>query len=82
MLETGGTNGSKACLGIKPRLFAEFNYVVDDDNDNRGRPLMERRRIGDIPGYILCADADISIAGTAVENSAIKQYMTSGFFFE
>lgn len=82
MLETGGTNGSKACLGIKPRLFAEFNYVVDDDNDNRGRPLMERRRIRDIPGYILCADADISIAGTAVENAAIKQYMASGFFFE
>lgn len=82
MLETGGTNGSKACLGILPRLFAEFNLTAAEDNSNRGRPLMEVRACGDIPGYILCADADISIAGTSAENTAIKQYMISGFYFE
>lgn len=82
MLETGGTNGSKACLGIKPRLFAEFNFVAEEDIENRGRPLMAKRILGDLTGYVLCADADISIAGMAEENAAIKQHLNSGFFME
>lgn len=82
MLETGGTNGSKACLGIKPRLYAQFNYTAAEDNANRGRPLMKVRRLGELEGYVLCADADISIAGTKEENEAIKSALTSGIFLE
>lgn len=82
MLETGGTNGSKACLGIKPRLYAQFNYTAPEDRPNRGRPLMKVKTLGDLEGFVLCADADISIAGTKEENEAIKATLCSGIFLE
>lgn len=61
---------------------AEYLDPVSENLADRGRPLMQIKQISDIPGFIICADGDIAIAGNADENRRIKQYMTGGFFYE
>lgn len=81
-LITSGSNGSLAEFFQSPQIVAFFREVVDEDNEDRGRPLCERRQISTLPGYMTVADGDISLPATAEENSAIKSYMEGGFFFE
>ena len=64
------------------KLVGMFYNVVDEDNDDRGRPLCQKKELYTIPGYILTLDADINFAGTKDELQQVKQYMESGFFYE
>ena len=64
------------------RLYIETHEVVDDDLAQRGRPLCQKVQISSLSGYILVSDPDIAISGTAEENTRIKSYMASGFFYE
>ena len=66
----------------KPCIIIIERTVVDDDNDDRGRPLCQVKKINTLSGYILCADADIDFAGTMQEIDAVKNYMNTGFFYE
>lgn len=77
-----GTQGS--FLNVFKDFYsnAEFFIPVDDDNTHRGRPLCQVKTINTLSGYILVADPDISIPGTAEENTRIKNYMASGFYYE
>lgn len=59
-----------------------FNEVVAEDFDHRGRPLCQVKQISSIPGFIMCADADIGIWGTVDEQQQIREYMEEGFFYE
>lgn len=88
---TIGSNGSLAdCVtastGINTIseiiLQGIFNEVVDEDFDHRGRPLCQVKQISSIPGFIMCADADIGIWGTVDEQQQIREYMEEGFFYE
>lgn len=62
--------------------YCEFHEVVDDDLTHRGRPLCQNVSISSLSGYILVSDPDVSIPGTKEENQQIKQYMSSGFYYE
>ena len=62
--------------------YIESHEVVDDDLTHRGRPLCQVRTISSLSGYILVADPDIAIDGTAEENEKIKSYMAGGFYYE
>ena len=62
--------------------YGEAHWVIDDDNTQRGRPLCKPVQISTLSGYILVSDPDVSIPGTAEENSMIKNYMSNGFFYE
>jgi len=81
-LATGGSNGSLLPFTKTPSINARFINVVDEDNADRGRPLCKAKRIDTISGYIMVADADISLDATAPENQKVKRYMESGFFYE
>lgn len=81
-LVTSGINGSLCEFFHNPQIVATFRKIVDEDNEDRGRPLCERRQISTLPGYLVVADGDIALPATAEENSAIKSYMEGGFFFE
>lgn len=59
-----------------------FSDVVDDDNVEYGRPLCKVRQISTLPGYVLCADGEISAAVTAGELAEIESFLTGGFFYE
>lgn len=81
MQSTGNNGGFMA--GYYPiRLTGMFAKLADENNADFGRPLCEFRKISDIPGYIECADADISISCTEEERSTITGYLTGGFFYE
>lgn len=64
--------------------YLQMSYydAVDENLNDRGRPLMQIKQISEIPGFIVVADGDIAISGNAEENRRIKQYMTGGFFYE
>lgn len=81
-VETKGTTSATAVYSMKSYLVSRFFKIVDDDIFHRGRPLCEDKQLSTIPGYIMVADADISIPGTEEENTRIKGYLESGFFYE
>lgn len=81
-MSTSGGNGSFMAYGWEPKLLARFYLPVDDDNSNFGRPLCALRQLSSIPGYILVGNADIEIAATTAENTAVKEYMQAGFYYE
>lgn len=79
---TKGSAGSAAALKLGMALEAEFLQVVDDDREHRGRPLCEIRKISDLGGYMMVADADVSLPATDEELSQIKSYMEGGFYWQ
>lgn len=79
---TVGSVGSIDALTGTPKLQAVFGLPAADDLAHRGRPLCAVRLIRNVPGYLLCADVDIHIAGaTSAEMDMIKAYMESGFYY-
>ena len=66
----------------EPYLYEVFHHIVDEDNADCGRPLCQKKTISSLSGYILCANAEISIAGLPSERDQIVSYMDSGFFYE
>lgn len=81
-VQTAGANGSLSELVYDPTLVGRFLLVVDEDNDDRGRPYCHKGKISDTGGYLLIADPDISIAeATQAEMEEIKRYMAGGFFY-
>lgn len=79
---TMGSASGVGCYKFTRRLIADFYYMADEDNEHNGRPLMQRRQISTLPGYNIVKDGDVATALTAVENTAIKQYLEEGFFYE
>lgn len=77
-----GSTGAVSVYSTSPYLIARFYSLVDDDNDDRGRPLCQKRQISSLPGFLLIADPDISLPATQAELDAIRGYMSSGFFYE
>lgn len=77
-----GSQGSMSGIFGNFIAVSEFLEVVDDDIDQRGRPLCQKVQISTLSGYILVSDPDIAITGTAEENTRIKSYMANGFFYE
>lgn len=79
---TIGSIGSVDAIQGPVQMQAMFALPVQDDLAHRGRPLCDMRTIRTIPGYIMCADVDIHIAGaTGFEMDMIKNAMESGFYY-
>lgn len=81
-MQTSGANGSKLYSSLTPHIIAQCSLVAPENNAHWGRPLCDNRKIADIPGYVMCADPDISFAGTSVEQDGVRQYLASGFYYE
>ena len=63
-------------------LCGVFRKVVDDDNEDRGRPLCEKVKINTLSGFVMTTDADFKAVATADEIQRVKSYMNGGFFYE
>lgn len=81
-LTTMGKNGGSGAYLFPPVLNSTFYSVVDDDVEHLGRPLCQDVVPSTIPGYMLCADVEIEIAGTKPEMENIVSIMESGFYYE
>ena len=79
---TQGSMGGWSDLIGQPVLNQYFHAVTDDDPDHAGRPLMQSRQLGSLPGYQLIQDGDIAIAGTAAEAAAVRAYLEGGYYYE
>lgn len=62
-------------------LSGRFLPLADEDLSHRGRPLCKVKTINTLYGFILCADADISIPCTDREKAAIQAAMEAGFYY-
>lgn len=82
-VSTTGANGSFVEMYQDTVLSAVFLPLVDEDNADRGRPLCKKGTVSAYPGYLMIADPDVEIrTATRAEMDAIRNYMTSGFFYE
>lgn len=84
-VQTTGSNDSMLNIistSSEPRLYEIFHHLVDEDNTNHGRPLCQVKTISSIAGYILTANAEVSITGTLEEKQRIQSMMDAGFFYE
>ena len=82
-VSTTGTNGAR--IAVCPSniwLTVTHQTIVEEDRQNHGRPLCQRRRLSSLPGYMMISDPDVEIAATKAEIDAIKEFMTNGFFYE
>lgn len=77
-----GATGSTIAFDSVPYMVARFKILVDDNNEDHGRPLCKRVQLSTIPGFIMVDDPDIALAATAEEIDSVKSYMKNGFFYE
>lgn len=80
--QSKGGGASVAKYGITPYLTGVFYDLVDDNNEDHGRPLCQRVQLFSIPGFIMVDDPDIALTATAAEIDSVKSYMKNGFFLE
>lgn len=77
-----GSVGSVDAMQGPVQMQTMHAMPVEDDLTHRGRPLCAVRKISTVPGYLLCADVDVHIAGaTSFEMDMIKSAMESGFYY-
>lgn len=81
-LETSGQNGSFIAPTNETHAVDQFYQIVDEDITHRGRPLCELRQINTLSGFILCAEGDLDLNCLNSERDAIREYLTTGFFWE
>lgn len=81
-LSTMGKNGSISAFRFTPVLCTEFYTVVDDDVQHRGKPLCKDVVLNTVPGFTVCADAELEAPCTAQELDTIKNYLNGGFYYE
>lgn len=77
-----GATGSTIAFDSVPYMVARFKILVDDNNEDHGRPLCKRVQLSTIPGFIMVDDPDISLNATAAEIDSVKSYLKNGFFYE
>ena len=80
--QSKGGVASVAKYGITPYLTGAFYDLVDDNNEDHGRPLCQKVQLFSIPGFIMVDDPDIALPATAAEIDSVKSYMKNGFFLE
>lgn len=77
-----GATGSTIAFDSVPYMVARFKILVDDNNEDHGRPLCMRVQLSTIPGFIMVDDPDIALNATAAEIDSVKSYLKNGFFYE
>lgn len=77
-----GATGSTIAFDSVPYMVARFKILVDDNNEDHGRPLCKRVQLSTIPGFIMVDDPDIALNATAEEIDSVKSYLKNGFFYE
>lgn len=77
-----GATGSTIAFDSVPYMVARFKILVDDNNEDHGRPLCKRVQLSTIPGFIMVDDPDIVLNATAAEIDSVKSYLKNGFFYE
>lgn len=81
-VSTSGANGSFVAFIQSPVLISEFMQLTEENNSEFGKPLYSTMKIKNIPGYVLCGEADHPFPATDAERQIINNFLKSGFYFE
>jgi hypothetical protein len=81
-VQTSGSFGSKIAFEETPSILSEWYLLADEDNPQIGRPLCSPVQISNLSGYVLCENAEISLAATEQEKLEVLSYLNNGFFYE
>ena len=81
-VSTTGTVGSRAAAMIDGELITICQLIAEENLEDRGRPLCQRRQLSTLPGFQQICDVDISLPCTAGELSEIKALLAGGYFYE
>ena len=78
-----GTSGGITGIDTYPAILVENRFIVPTDPAEFGYPLCESRTLGDISGFIQCADPEIELPiAYQDEIRQVGEYLTGGFFNE
>lgn len=81
-VSTKGMNGAYACFTQAAFLAADCYAVADNDVTHHGRPICAMYQLSQMSGYQLILNPDIKINGTSDENTLIKNYLSTGYYYE
>lgn len=81
-VETSGANGSFITAYSGIIITSQFLIPVDEDVTHKGRPLCQPKQINTLSGFVLCSEGDFDISCLDDERKMIKNYLTTGFFWE
>lgn len=79
---TIGVNGSTSQFDVPPQIDATFLQIVDENNEDLGRPLMQKRTLNTLAGYQLVSDPEVIAPCSHSEAQAIKAYLEGGYHYE
>ena len=80
--QTVGSTGAFVSNRGQFKLDHQFFRPIPDDNTHNGRPLCAVRNLGQLGGYMLIQDGDVTINGTSTEDQKIREYLETGFYYE
>lgn len=81
-LSIKGTQGGIMTFCQPLKVISQFFDVADDDPEHRGRPLMARRIVSELPGFMMCDKPHIECHATSDEINQIEAVMSAGFYWE
>lgn len=81
-VEKSGSNGSFIETLLFPTIHSRFTHIVDNDNEDIGRPLCQKKVLSTLSGFTMVRDADIELNATTLEIDQVKSYLMEGFFIE
>ena len=79
---TTGTNGSRLMVRNQPFVYTEYCTIVDEDNEEMGRPLRKKRQISTLSGFVKCYEVTVDYPCFDTEKEAVLSYLLNGFFWE
>lgn len=80
LFQTGGQGNCSDFIG-DPALYITYRWIAAEDNDDKGRPLLETRQISTLPGFIICDPDAFSAACSVEELTEIRNLLQGGFFY-
>lgn len=82
--ESRGSGGAFSPLGIPPELIFYFQKIVPTDDAYYGIPLCRNVQLGNLRGFILCANGGdfVGAYSTEIEEQGVRALLESGFFYE
>lgn len=81
-VSSSGCNGGFMEVLPPCTIVTKFTKIVNGDNTDLGRPLMDVRTINTLSGFIKCGEAHFSAPCFDSERDQIEQMMLTGFFYE
>ena len=81
-VSTSGTNGSFITRVMNGLIVAKHARIVDGDDTDLGRPLMQTKTLNTLSGYIKCGEAHFASPCLASERAKVEDFMLSGFYYE